>query len=311
MKLIQGTTEFELVGDNAVAIGKFDGVHLGHQELLKKILAWKNEGMQAVVFTFDPPPAIFFQQTVQKDLTTREEKRKIFEKMGVDILIEFPFNNNTAATTPMNFIAQILVGKLHAKKIAAGYDLSFGYRGAGDYKLLQSLSEQYGYQIQIIEKVCLNGNEISSTYVREEVEKGNMQLVTKLLGTPYAITGIVQHGKQLGRKIDMPTVNLLPIADKLLPPFGVYFSNIYHEERKFHGVTNIGYRPTVSDNSIISVETFIYDFNEDLYEQEIKVELLFYRRPEMKFDSVEELKKQMQNDRDAGDLYFKDVERIV
>lgn len=304
MNLIQGTTEFELDGNSAVAIGKFDGVHLGHQELLKKIMAWKKEGMQAVVFTFDPPPAIFFQQTVQKDLTTREEKRKLFEKIGVDVLIEFPFNANTAATTPTNFIAQILVGKLHAKRIAAGNDLSFGYRGAGDYKLLQSLSAQYGYQVQIIDKVCINGIEISSSYVRKEVENGNMKLVTKLLGTPYAIIGMVQHGRQLGRRIDMPTVNLLPIADKLLPPFGVYFSNIYHMERQFHGVTNIGYRPTVSDDSIISVETFIYDFNEDLYGQEIMVEFLFYRRPEMKFESIEVLKKQMQNDRDAGKIYF-------
>lgn len=304
MKLIQGTTEFELDADSAVAIGKFDGVHLGHQKLLKQILSWKKEGLQAVVFTFDPPPAIFFQQTVQKELTTREEKRKLFEKMGVDVLIEFPFNNNTAATTPTNFIAQILVGKLHTKKIAAGYDLSFGHGGAGDSKLLQNLSEKYGYQVQIIDKVCLDGNEISSTYVRKEVEKGNMQLVTKLLGTPYAITGIVQHGKKLGRTIDMPTVNLLPIADKLLPPMGVYFSNIYLGERKFHGVTNIGYRPTVSDNSTISVETFIYNFNENLYGQEIMVELLFYRRPEMKFDSIEALKKQMRSDSDAGKIYF-------
>ncbi len=308
MKLIQGTTEFELDGDSAVAIGKFDGIHLGHQKLLSQILSWKKEGLQAVVFTFDPPPAIFFQRKIQKELTTREEKRKLFEKMGIDVLVEFPFNHNTAATTPKNFVSQILVGKLHTKKIAAGYDLSFGYGGSGNFELLQILSEEYQFQVKFFDKVCLDGNEISSTYVREEVEKGNMQLVTKLLGTPYTITGIVQHGKKLGRTIEMPTVNLLPVADKLLPPFGVYFSNIYHGERMFRGVTNIGYRPTVSDNRTISVETFIYDFNENLYGEEIIVALLFYRRSEMKFDSVEELKWQMQRDRDAGKNYFQNID---
>ena len=308
MKLIQGTTEFELDGDSAVAIGKFDGIHLGHQKLLSQILSWKKEGLQAVVFTFDPPPAIFFQRKIQKELTTREEKRKLFEKMGIDVLVEFPFNHNTAATTPKNFVSQILVGKLHTKKIAAGYDLSFGYGGSGNFELLQILSKEYQFQVKFFDKVCLDGNEISSTYVREEVEKGNMQLVTKLLGTPYTITGIVQHGKKLGRTIEMPTVNLLPVADKLLPPFGVYFSNIYHGERMFRGVTNIGYRPTVSDNRTISVETFIYDFNENLYGEEIIVALLFYRRSEMKFDSVEELKWQMQRDRDAGKNYFQNID---
>jgi len=304
MKLIQGTTKFKLDRDSAVAIGKFDGVHLGHQKLLQQILNWKKEGLQAVIFTFDPPPAVFFQQTTKKELTTQSEKRKMFEQMGIDVLIEFPLNMNTAATKPINFIEQILVEKIRAKRIAAGTDLSFGYRGAGNCELLQSKAETYGYQVKIIDKVCLNGKEISSTYVRDEVEKGDMERVASLLGSPYTVHGIVQHGQKLGRTIDMPTVNLLPIADKLLPPRGVYFSYLYYGERKLYGVTNIGCRPTVSTNEIISVETYIYDFDEEIYGEDIVVALLHFRRPEMRFSDVEELKKQMQQDKEAGRKYF-------
>lgn len=307
MKLIQGTMKFRLDRDSAVAIGKFDGVHLGHQKLLKQILDWKKEGLQAVIFTFDPPPAVFFEQTTKKELTTQVEKRKMFEQMGIDVLIEFPLNRNTAATKPINFIEQILVDKIRAKRIAAGTDLSFGYRGAGNCELLQRKAEQYGYQVKIIDKVCLNGKEISSTYVREEVEKGEMELVTSLLGSPYTVHGIVQHGQQLGRTIDMPTVNLLPIADKLLPPKGVYFSYLYLRGRKLQGVTNIGCRPTVNSNDVISVETYVYDFDEDIYGEDIAVELLHYRRPEMKFTNVDALKKQMQQDREAGSTYFQKI----
>lgn len=309
MKLIQGTTKFRLDRESAVAIGKFDGVHLGHQRLLQQILHWKKEGLQAVIFTFDPPPAVFFQQTTKKELTTQVEKRKLFEQMGIDVLIEFPLNVNTAATKPINFIEQILVDKIKAKKIAAGTDLSFGYRGAGNCQLLQSKAEEYGYQVQIIDKVCLEGREISSTYVREEVEKGEMELVTSLLGSPYTVHGIVQHGQRLGRTIDMPTVNLLPIADKLLPPKGVYYSFLYYGERKLCGVTNIGCRPTVSKDAVISVETYIYDFDEEIYGEDVVVALLHYRRPEMKFANVEELKQQMQRDREAGKAYFQSVDK--
>ncbi|MDD2971752.1 MAG: bifunctional riboflavin kinase/FAD synthetase [Lachnospiraceae bacterium] len=304
MKLIQGTTEFELDRESAVAIGKFDGVHLGHQKLLQQILDWKKEGLQAVIFTFDPPPAVFFQQTTKKELTTQVEKRKLFEQMGIDVLIEFPLNMNTAATRPINFIEQILVRRIKAKKIAAGTDLSFGYRGAGNCELLQSKANEYDFEVKIIDKVCLNGREISSTYVREEVEKGDMELVTTLMGSPYSVHGIVQHGQKLGRTIDMPTVNLLPIADKLLPPRGVYFSYIYYGGQRWYGVTNIGCRPTVSANEVISVETYIYGFDEEIYGEDIAVALLHYRRPEMKFANVEELKNQMQQDREAGRAYF-------
>lgn len=306
MVLIQGTTEFETEGRTAVAVGKFDGIHKGHKKLLEEVVSCQKEGLLAVVFTFDLSFSSFLQKTQQKELTTKEEKRAIFEQMGIDILIEFPLTETTAAITPENFIIEILVQKLHAKKIVAGSDVTFGYKGAGNASLLKKMEEQFGYEVSFIEKVCYERQEISSSYVREEVKKGRMQLVTKLLGYPYSISGIIQHGSKIGRTIGMPTVNLIPDEDKLLPPNGVYFAKIIYNGEEFNGITNIGCKPTVTDKLTILAETYIYDFDKDIYGNAITVQLLSYQRPEIKFDGLEALKDQMQRDKEAGRLFFKE-----
>ena len=300
MKIIEGKTNFNIEGECAIAIGKFDGIHRGHKVLLDKILGCKEQGFLATVFTFDPPPNEFFGQTTSKELTTREEKRQLFEEMGIDILVEYPLNETTAATKPLDFIEDILVGRMHAKFIAAGDDLSFGYKGAGNCKLLKELQVMYGYEVNIIPKVCEEDKIISSTYVRNEVEAGDMELVTKLLGREYMITGPVLHGRKLGRTIGMPTVNLIPPSNKLLPPNGVYYSMVHVAGEWYQGVTNVGCKPTVSNEKIVGVETYIYDFEQEVYGEEISVKLLKFERPEMHFDGVEELKAQMNKDMEAG-----------
>lgn len=310
MQIIQGTTDFELRQKSAVAIGKFDGIHRGHMALLSELLKKKEEGLLATVFTFDPPAAAFFGDGSQKELSTREEKRKLFEHIGIDVLVEFPLNAETAATPPQRFVEEILVKRLNVAFIAAGTDLSFGYRGQGDSSLLKELSPQLGYEVRIIDKVMESGREISSTAVREEVEDGRMEQAEQLLGRPYAVGGIVGQGKQLGRKLGMPTVNLYPEKDKLLPPFGVYYAKVDCEGEQYDGITNIGYKPTVSDEPVVSVETYLYDVNLNLYGKEIRVSLLHFKRPEQKFDSIEALKAQMQQDIAAGDLYRKSMTRV-
>lgn len=310
MQIIQGTTDFELRQKSAVAIGKFDGIHRGHMALLSELLKKKEEGLLTTVFTFDPPAAAFFGDGSQKELSTREEKRKLFEHIGIDVLVEFPLNAETAATPPQRFVEEILVKRLNVAFIAAGADLSFGYRGKGDSSLLKELSPQLGYEVRIIDKVMESGREISSTAVREEVEDGRMEQAERLLGRPYAVGGIVGLGKQLGRKLGMPTVNLYPEKDKLLPPFGVYYAKVDCEGERYDGITNIGYKPTVSDEPVVSVETYLYDVNLNLYGKEICVSLLHFKRPEQKFDSIETLKTQMQQDIAAGDLYRKSMTHV-
>lgn len=296
MQIIQETTEFVIEGKSAVSIGKFDGIHLGHQKLLGNILEQREQGYKAVVFTFNPPPAMLFGNQDDRELMTREEKYRAFEKTGIDVLLEFPLTKETAAILPEDFVTDILVKKLHAKYIAAGTDVSFGAKGAGNYMLLQSLAKHLGYEVSIIDKVCFNGREVSSTYVREEVELGHMENAAELLGNPYGVSGEVVHGNRFGRTMGMPTVNLLPPKSKLLPPNGVYYSEVLLAGKSYAGITNIGYKPTVSDRKQLGVETYIYGFDQEVYGEEITVSLLAFKRPELRFDGKEALKRQMLED---------------
>ena len=308
MQLITQTTHFSLDKPSVVAIGKFDGVHRGHKKLLKEVLEYREKGLQAVVFTFDPPPNVLFGEGEWKEITLQNEKRSIFQEMGMDVLIEFPLNRQSAATEPEDFIRNLLVGQMKARQIVAGVDVSFGNKGRGDGRLLKNLAKELEYGVSLIDKICYNGREISSTYVREEIIRGNMETVEKLLGEPYFISGTVVHGKRLGRTIGMPTANLTVSEEKLLPPNGVYYSFVYIEGKRYKGITNIGTKPTVSSKGQPGGETYIYDFCEDIYGKEIKVELLAFKRPEMNFGTVEALKMQMEKDIAEGAVFQRTME---
>lgn len=302
MQIISGMCEFHLKGPSAVVIGKFDGLHRGHKLLIDQILQAKKDGMQAVVFTFDPSPAAFFSQKTLKGLTTKEEKRRFFRQLKVDVLIEFPMNEKTAATPPAEFITEILQKKLHAALVVAGTDLSFGDRGLGNCKLLEQYARQCSFEVRIMDKVYDGGAEISSTRVRAAVESGRMEEAQRLLGAPYAVMGPVVHGRRIGRTLGFPTVNQLPPEDKLLPPNGVYLSEVECCHGVFRGLTNVGTKPTVDQgaNPPMGVETYIYDFEEDIYDTFITVRLLHFCRPERKFENLEALKKQLDHDIEAG-----------
>lgn len=303
MQIIENDAAFQLDKPSAVAIGKFDGIHRGHQSLLQRVLEQKEKGLQAVVFTFDPSPAALFLGEDIPELTTKREKRKLFGDMGIDMLIEFPLNFTTAATEPEEFVEKILAEQMKTAYIAAGEDLSFGKKGRGDAALLRRMAGKFGYRTEIIEKVCLEGVEISSSYVREVIKIGDMEKAERLIGEAYSVCGVVAHGKKLGRRLGMPTVNLLPEKEKLLPPYGVYFSEVSVGERVYKGTTNIGCKPTVNDEMQAGVETYLYDFAQDIYGREITVRLFSFHRPEKKFDSVEALKKQMASDIAQGRYY--------
>ncbi|MBR5595783.1 MAG: bifunctional riboflavin kinase/FAD synthetase [Lachnospiraceae bacterium] len=300
MQIIAGTTDFKILQPTAVAIGKFDGLHRGHRELLKLVLEKKKAGLLTTIFTFDPPPEVFFGKRQPKEITTRAEKRIVFEKMGVDILIEFPLDEISAALPAEDFVKNVLKDKMNISYLAAGYDLSFGHKGAGNAELLKRMAPKLNFELSIIEKVCENGREISSTYVREEVEIGAMNHVTELLGEPYMIIGEVVHGAKLGRKIGMPTINLLPEKEKMLPPNGVYYSRTQIGEKEYKSITNIGKKPTVSNIEQIGVETYLYEFDQDVYGKNAIVKLLEFKRPERKFADLDELKAQMIRDVNEG-----------
>ena len=303
MQIIRDTTDFVSPGETAVSIGKFDGVHLGHRRLLEELIDQKEKGLLATVFTFDPYPEVFFGYGSKQMLTTLEEKEQIFEKMGIDILVEFPFNAVSAATPSREFVTRFLCSHLRARFIAAGPDLSFGDHGNGNFSLLEELAPEYGFTAKKIEKVIMDENIISSTLIRRLISTGEVTTAARYLGEPYMVRGRIVHGKALGRRIGIPTLNQVPPEDKLLPPFGVYYSDVLIGEKKYCGMTNIGIKPTVSEEKRVTVETYLYDFRDDIYGETATVQLLTHRRPEMKFRSLEELKRTMEQDIQAGRIY--------
>ncbi|MCH5281045.1 MAG: bifunctional riboflavin kinase/FAD synthetase [Lachnospiraceae bacterium] len=306
MKLIEQTTEFHIPEVTAIAIGKFDGMHRGHRKLFSCLMKEaKERGLKTAVFTFYPSPAVFFSGKQEGELTTREEKLRIFERMGIDYLVECPFCKETADMDPEVYVEEFLLSKMNGRLIVAGEDVTFGKKAKGDRSLLESLSKECGFDVKIIEKITFDGRQISSTYVRQEVIRGNMEGAANLLGEPYFVSGKVEHGKKLGRKLHMPTANLYPGEDKLLPPKGVYFSNVILKGSAYPAITNIGSRPSVKDGERINAETYLLDFNKEIYGEQIKVELLHFRRAEARFPNEEALKAAVhENIREARE-YFK------
>ena len=322
MQVITGTREFQSSEPTVVTIGKFDGRHKGHQKLLRKMQELKESmGLRIAVFTFDMAPMGVVTGHPVTVITTNEERRRKLERMGVDYLVEYPFDREIAHMDPETFVKKILVGQMHAKAITAGPDCSFGYMGAGNVELLRILSDQCGFEAVIIEKEQDEHRDISSTYVREELTLGNIEKANELLGEPYTIGGTVVHGNHLGGPVlGFPTVNLLPPPEKHLPPFGVYVTRVLIDEKEqtagkqtvgshqrvFGGISNIGRKPTISGDNPVSVETYIMGFDGDLYGKQIEVQFLNFERPEMKFDSLEALKERIGKDRNYGEMYFRE-----
>lgn len=296
MERIKGTTDFYIQGTVAATLGKFDGLHLGHQLLLERIQEKKKEGLQSLVFTFD-----FGSRPC---LMLPEERRRMLEKQKTDYLVECPFVPEISHMEPEAFVEEILVKRLHVKYLAVGKDFHFGYKRRGDYHLLQRLAPQCGFQVEVVEKACYRGKEISSSYIREELQKGNMELVNQLLGYAYPVTGRVLHGRKIGRTLGLPTTNLLPPKEKLLPPNGVYATRTSLGGEMFEGITNIGYKPTVGEESRKGVETYLFDLDRDLYGKELTVHFYGYERPEEKFTSLQVLKERIEKDVAWGREYF-------
>ena len=317
MQIISGTIDFKIQEPTAVVLGKFDGVHVGHQLLLDKLMEQKKKGLKTVVFTFDKSPAgLFIQDGVAfRELCTLEEKRVIFEAAGVDVVIEFPMNLETAAIPANEFITEILQKDLKCKILIAGEDVSFGYRGLGDKDMLLGYSESCGYQVEIVDKLKTDvffpederGEEVGSTGIRKDINAGKVARAIKLMGRPFSVKGEVVHGRKLaGSSLDMPTANIKWPDCKVLPAFGVYFTEVLVQNKKYHGVTNVGQKPTVTgDNgSEVLAETYLYDFTGDLYGEEITVKFYEFVRPEKKFDGLEVLKAQLKQDLQAGRDYW-------
>lgn len=281
---------------SAVTLGKFDGLHRGHQKLIDKIreYASREENTRSVVCAFD----------MGKDSLLTGAERKARLSGQVDTLVACPFTKELREMEAEDFIRQVLAETFHASHIVVGTDFHFGHEKRGDVKMLAEYADTYGYNLEVIEKERYEGRIISSTSVRKALSGGNTELANILLGYPYQVSGRVEHGKQLGRTLGFPTMNIAPAQGKILPRFGVYLCRVQVDGRWYQGIVNIGVKPTVADEPKVLAETFAFDFAGDVYGMEALVEFAAFVRPEKKFCSVEELKSRVDADICFGRKYF-------
>ena len=307
MQIIQDTINFHIDDPTVVTIGKFDGMHKGHEAIFNRMLEYKDQGLKLVVFTFDMPVSVVLKGSRGKVLTTRVEKRRIFKALGVDYLIEFPFNEKTASISADEFIDDFLVESLNMKAIVMGSDCRFGHRGIGTPDMLRRYAHNYGYEVEVIDYLTSQGEKISSSNIRRLIEQGDIGKANELLMKPYFFYGEVVHGNEIGRKLSIPTVNLVPKENKLIVPNGVYFSIVNIDGENYRAITNIGTKPTVEGEASdrIIIESHIYDFNKDIYGKEVTVSILDFLRPEMTFSSLDALKDQLKRDVQQGEIWHK------
>ena len=279
-----------------VALGSFDGLHKGHLTLIHKCieLAKENE-CKSMVFTFkNHPRTIINPKSELKYLMDNENKLNILKKEGIDKVVLTEFNEELMKLSPEGFIKK-LCSDYNIKGIVVGFNYRFGHKNLGDIELLRELSSKYKYEVLVMKPMMFNESVISSTRIRQSLSEGDICESNKMLTRPYAISGIVEHGRQLGRTIGFPTANLKYENNKIIPKNGVYYTNVKWKNNIYKGITNIGSNPTVNGQKL-TVETFILDFNEDIYNEQITIYFIERIRDEEKFNSIDELKNQIKKD---------------
>jgi riboflavin kinase/FMN adenylyltransferase len=295
---LHNISEFQKGEKTFVTIGTFDGVHFGHQRILEKLVSdAKNAGKKSILLTFFPHPRMVLQKDSSLELiNTIEERKNLLAKTGLDYLIIHPFSKEFSRLTALAFVRDILVNQFNVSKLCIGYDHHFGKNREGNITQLQEYSKLYDFDIEEIPAQDIDDVSVSSTKIRKALAEGNVKTANTYLGYSFMLNGNVVNGKQLGGKIGFPTANIdVEEAYKLIPKTGVYVVRSTIKDEIIYGMMNIGKRPTV-DGKHQTIEVHFFDFNQDLYEQSLTVELLYFLRDEHKFDSVEHLISQLQKD---------------
>lgn len=301
MKIYTSLEQFKNVNNPVLTTGTFDGVHLGHKKILRQLrLAADHLGGETVLFTFQPHPrmVLFPDAHNLKLLNTEKEKIEQLEKAGLQHLILFPFTLEFSRLSATEFIRDILVNQLKVKKLIIGYDHHFGRNREGSAENLKELAPIYKFDYEEIPVQVLDDVSISSTKIRRAIEQGDVKTAQKFLGYPFQLNGVVAHGDKRGRTIGFPTANLkIEDSAKLIPGNGVYAVKVHHKGNSYKGMMNVGVKPTIGENKGISIEVNIFDFEGELYDENLKIELIDWIRDEKKFASIEDLKQQLGGDR--------------
>ncbi len=283
---------------SVVTIGTFDGVHIGHLAILDRLKKTaQKDNLESVVLTFFPHPRMVLQKDADiKLINTIEERKKLLEKTGLDQLIVHPFSKEFSRLTALEFVRDILVNKLHLKKIIIGYDHRFGRNRNATIEDLKEFGKTYDFEVIEISAQQLEDVSISSTKIRAAIKEGDIETTNKYLGYPFMLSGTIVKGRGIGKTLDFPTANLqIEEEYKLIPKEGVYIVQSEISGKKVFGMTNIGTNPTVG-GTVKTIETYFLDNNKDLYHQHIQIEFLSRIRDEKKFNSVEELKNAIRED---------------
>lgn len=309
MVTVQSISKYDKRHETAITIGTFDGVHIGHRKILERLINnAKNLGLQSTVLTFFPHPRMVLQKDADiKLLNTVEEKAQIMEDIGLDCLIIHPFTRKFSRLSATDFVRDILVNSLNTKKIIIGYDHRFGRNRTANIKDLMSFGGILDFEVEEIPAQEVDDVSISSTKIRNALDRGDVHTANKYLGYEYMLTGIVKKGKGLGRQLNFPTANLhIEESYKLIPKNGVYVIRADLNGRSIYGMMNIGFNPTVDRTPDLkegrqeSIEIHFLDFQGDLYDRKIQIHIMERIRDEHKFNSVKALKEQLQKDKETS-----------
>ena len=299
MKIIRSIAAFNSSEKTIVTIGTFDGIHIGHQKILKDLIRTaKKENKKSVLLTFFPHPRMVLQKDVSiRLINTIEEKSSLLEKMGLDYLIIHPFSQEFSRLSALDFVRNILANQLNTSRLIIGYDHHFGKNREGNIHQLREYSLLYDFEVEEIPAQDIDNVSVSSTKIRTALKEGRLKTANNYLGYNYMLNGTIVNGKKLGGKIGFPTANLdIKEPYKLIPKTGVYVIKTIIDAVLYTGMMNIGFNPTVK-GKYQTIEAHLFDFNKDLYGRKITVELLYFLREEQKFNSIEDLIIQLNLDK--------------
>lgn len=308
MKEHKGANAFSSEHQTVVTIGTFDGVHAGHQKIIERLVnTAKLSNLESVILTFFPHPRMVLQkESGIKLINTIEERTELIRKTGVDHLVIHPFTQQFSRLTAREFVRDILVKKLNAKKVIIGYDHRFGRNRTADIDDLKEFGEEYGFEVEEISRQDVEEVAVSSTKIRKALEEGMVEKAKRYLQHPFSLTGIVVKGKGLGKEFNYPTANLsVPEEYKLIPKNGVYVVKSMIDGKRYFGMMNIGTNPTVGGEDR-TIETHFFDLDKDLYGKRLQIDMLVRIRDEKKFDSIDALKVAMKQDQAFSEQYIKD-----
>ena len=305
MRLFHGTDNAEIQRPSVLTLGVFDGLHLGHQLIMRTVVERARAvGAIPTVITFDPHPrAVLHPESAPPLLQTFDQKIEAFGVLGIEQTIVVRFTKQFASIQADQFLREVVKDRLHAKEVYLGKGFAFGHNREGNIALLRKLGDELGFVAGEVSEVSLRGKRVSSSKIRELLTRGQVNLARRMLGRPYGVEGLVERGAERGHKLGFPTANLHP-HNRVIPRNGVYVTGTLIEGQWRRSVTNVGLRPTFGEATEPSVETYVMKWDGDLYGDVVRVRFLYRLRDERKFASIDELKRQIERDVDRANSYF-------